>query len=203
MPASAYNGPEMRPTKEMARTRGGVGLSASVPAGVFATVIMDVVMVCASRAFGDAFASDKIGPEMIGRWAGGLGCGRRREPAHGRRSCRTTDITTEPRLRGEFCIGLAVHYLTGITLTQAYLVLLRRSGLKPSVASGVVLATTYGLATGVLPLLIMYPSMGYGCCGRRSGDAARLLRIMLLGHAAFGAGIGLSTVLPGRRAVSG
>ena len=39
----------------------------------------------------------------------------------------------------------------------------------------------------------MYPSMGYGCCGRRSGDARRLGSIMLLGHAAFGAGIGLWT----------
>jgi len=42
-------------------------------------------------------------------------------------------------------------------------------------------------------LFIMYPSMGYGCCGRRSGDARRLGSIMLLGHAAFGAGIGLWT----------
>jgi len=39
----------------------------------------------------------------------------------------------------------------------------------------------------------MYPSMGYGCCGRDSGDARRLRSIMLLGHTAFGAGIGLWT----------
>jgi hypothetical protein len=37
----------------------------------------------------------------------------------------------------------------------------------------------------------MFPSMGYGWFGLRSGDAARLNRIMLLGHAAFGIGIGL------------
>jgi hypothetical protein len=37
----------------------------------------------------------------------------------------------------------------------------------------------------------MFPSMGYGWLGLRTGDAARLNRIMLLGHVAFGVGIGL------------
>ena len=54
-------------------------------------------------------------------------------------------------------------------------------------------AIAYGVATGVLPLLLMYPSMGYGCCGRRSDDARRIVRAMLLGHVAFGAGIGAWT----------
>ena len=31
-------------------------------------------------------------------------------------------------------------------------------------------ATAFGLATAVFPLFVMYPSMGYGCCGRASGD---------------------------------
>ena len=43
----------------------------------------------------------------------------------------------------------------------------------------------------MLPLFIMFPSMGYGWFGLRSGDAARLDRIMFLGHTAFGVGIGL------------
>ena len=90
-------------------------------------------------------------------------------------------------MRGELWIGLAAHYLTGITLTTAYLEAARRSGRRPGFADG----TAYGLATAVLPLLIMYPSMGYGWCGLRSGDARRLGCSMLLGHAAFGAGIGL------------
>jgi hypothetical protein len=34
-----------------------------------------------------------------------------------------------------------------------------------------------------------------GPLGLRSGKAARLARIMLVGHTAFGAGIGLGTVL--------
>ena len=89
-----------------------------------------------------------------------------------------------------------MHYLTGIVLTDAYLVLLGRGRLSPRVVT----ATVYGLATSVLPLLVLYPSMGYGCCGRRNADRARLVRIMVLGHAAFGVGIGLWTGLRWRRA---
>ena len=73
-------------------------------------------------------------------------------------------------MRGELWLGLAAHYFTGITLTLAYLEAARRSGRRPGLAAG----TAYGLATAVLPLLLMYPSMGYGLGGRRSGDARRL-----------------------------
>jgi len=51
--------------------------------------------------------------------------------------------------------------------------------------------TVYGISTAVLPLLMMFPSMGYGRFGLRSGEAGRLNRIMLVGHIAFGVGIGL------------
>ena len=36
-----------------------------------------------------------------------------------------------------------------------------------------------------------FPAMGYGWYGLRSGEAGRLNRIMLVGHIAFGIGIGL------------
>ena len=125
------------------------------------------------------FATEKVDVDLIGRWVGGLGRG----------PCRSDDITTAPMVRGEVVLGLATHYLTGIALTETYLTALRRLGLRP----GPVKAIGFGLASAVLPLFIMYPSMGYGCCGRHSGDARRLGSIMLLGHTAFGAGIGLWT----------
>jgi hypothetical protein len=154
---------------------------ASVTVGVLATLSMDVVFLAASQFGGASFTSDKIGLELVGRWAGGLARGR----------CRHTDISTEPALRGEAALGLAVHYLTGITLTQAYYELLRRRGRTPSLMS----ATVFGAATTLLPLLVMYPSWGLGALGLRSGEAPRLLRIILLGHTAFGAAIGLWTAL--------
>jgi hypothetical protein len=148
-----------------------------IPAGTLATMTMDLAMVVAARYGKGAFTSDRIGPDMIGRWAGGLLRGR----------WRHSDIRSEPAQSGELALGVATHYATGIVLTQAFLMLPRRGDGKPSFLG----ATGYGIATAVLPLLIMFPSMGYGWFGLRSGDAARIGRIMLLGHAAFGLGIGM------------
>ncbi len=154
-----------------------IRVPAGVPAGVLATATMDLAMVAASHVGGSAFTSDRIGPDVIGRWTAGLLRGR----------WRHDDIRTEPARRGEIALGLLTHYLTGIVLTQAFLLAPRRADGRPGLTAG----TAYGIATAVLPLLVLFPSLGYGWLGLRSGDAARLDRIMLLGHAAFGIGIGL------------
>jgi len=154
-----------------------IRVPAGVPAGVLATITMDVALVAASSLGGSAFTSDRLGPDMIGRWADGL--------LHGR--WRSGDIRSEPARRGELALGLLTHYGTGIVLTQAFLLLPRRGNGRPSFLG----ATAYGIATAALPLFVMFPSMGYGWLGLRTGDAARLGRIMLLGHIAFGLGIGL------------
>ena len=82
---------------------------------------------------------------------------------------------------------MLTHYVTGIILTQTFLLLPRWGDRRPSFLAG----TAFGIATAALPVLVMFPSMGYGWLGLRSGDAARLDRIMLVGHIAFGVGIGL------------
>ena len=150
---------------------------AGVPAGVLATITMDVAMVAAPSLGGSAFTSDRLGPDMIGRWAAGLMRG----------GWRRSDISREPAQRGELALGLATHYLTGVVLTQAFLLVPRRWRGRRSLLTG----TMYGISTAVLPLLVMFPSMGYGWLGCRSGETGRLLRMMLVGHVAFGIGIGL------------
>ncbi|MGZ6339824.1 MAG: DUF2938 family protein, partial [Candidatus Limnocylindrales bacterium] len=100
---------------------------------------------------------------------------------------RHGDITSEPARRGELGLGILTHYGTGIILTQAFLLLPRRGNRRPSFPGGM----AFGIATAALPLLVLFPSLGYGWFGLRSGEAARLERIMLLGHTAFGVGIGL------------
>jgi len=162
---------------------------ASVNVGVLATLSMDAFFLAASQLGGSRFASDKVGLELVGRWAGGLARGR----------LRHADMAAEPALRGEAALGLAVHYVTGVMLTEAYYQVLRRGGHKPGVLS----ATAFGAATALLPLLVMYPSWGLGPFAVRSGEASRLLRIMLLGHTAFGAAIGLWTMVLDRSCVTG
>jgi hypothetical protein len=154
-----------------------IQLPAAVPAGVLATITMDVAMVAASSLGGRAFTSDRLDVDVIGRWAADLARGR----------WRHDDIMSETARRGELGLGLLTHYVTGIILTQAFLLLPRRGNGRPSFPGG----TAFGMATAALPLLVLFPSLGYGRFGLRSGDAARLNRIMLLGHTAFGVGIGL------------
>ena len=89
-------------------------------------------------------------------------------------------------------MGLAVHYFTGVALTQAYYAMLPR---RSRSSGGMAAASAYGVATALLPFLIMYPSWGIGVFALRSGEAARVARIMLFGHLVFGAGIGLWTAL--------
>jgi hypothetical protein len=72
-------------------------------------------------------------------------------------------------------------------LTETFLLLPRTGAGRPSFLGG----TAFGIATAVLPLLVLFPSSGYGWFGLRTGEAVRLNRIMLLGHTAFGVGIGL------------
>ena len=82
---------------------------------------------------------------------------------------------------------MATHYATGIVLTGAYLLASRRRDRTFARAAG------YGIATSVFPLFVMFPSMGYGWAGTRTGEAARMNRTMLVGHVAFGVGIGFCT----------
>ena len=150
---------------------------AGIPAGALATLTMDLAMLGAGALAGRALHSDRLEPGIIGRWAAGL--------LHGRWSHR--DITREDAIPGELALGIATHYGTGILLTEGWL--LARRGSMPTVAT----STAYGIATSVLPLLVLFPSLGYGPFGLRSGEAARIDGMMLLGHVAFGLGIGVWT----------
>jgi hypothetical protein len=171
-----YNACAMSTSRRLA-----TAVASGVSVGILATLTMDGVLVLMSQLGGEALTSEKAGPEFIGRWAGNLLRGR----------CRHPDIAKEPPLRGEAAIGLATHYLTGIALSGCYLTTLRQLGLRPDPLK----AIAFGGATALLPLLILYPSWGYGWFGLRSDEASRMVRIMLLGHLAFGVGIGLWTAL--------
>jgi hypothetical protein len=159
-------------------------LLAGIPAGVVATVAMDAAMIAAGRFGGEPFTSERLDVAVIGRWGGGLLRGRWRHDDASQESPGALDVP----------LGLMTHYATGIALTEAF-VLAGAGRRRP----GFVAAVGYGIATAVFPLLVLFPSLGYGPLGLRSGDATRLARIMFVGHTAFGVGIGIGTALLVRR----
>jgi hypothetical protein len=154
----------------------GSGLRRSVGIGVLATVTMDCAFVLAARLRPGVFDPEEAGPDLVGRWAGGVLRGR----------VRHKDIAREPEMRGETAIGLATHYVTGVGLTLIY----HAASGKAAPRHGMARAIGWGVATGALPCLILYPSYGYGCCARRTGRSTRIVGVMLMGHTVFGAGIG-------------
>lgn len=50
----------------------------SIRVGVLATLSMDAAFLLASRLGGESFTTDKIGLDLIGRWAAGLARGQYR-----------------------------------------------------------------------------------------------------------------------------
>lgn len=152
-------------------------LAAAACAGVLATATMDAAMLTAAIAGGQALSSKRLGLGTIGRWAARL--------LHGR--WRGEDISREAPVPGEVVLGLAAHYATGTALTAGFVLISGRKR-RPLTAG-----LCYGVATSALPLFVMFPSMGFGWCGARTGEAPRMVRTMLVGHVAFGAGIGFWT----------
>jgi hypothetical protein len=86
-------------------------LRAAATTGTLATVTMDAAMVAAAAAGGQAFESQRLSPQIIGRWAAGLLRG----------EFRHKDIAAEKPVPGELALGMATHYATGIVLTGAFL----------------------------------------------------------------------------------
>lgn len=148
----------------------------AVRVGLVATLTMDAAMVAAEVLGRDAFSSPRLSPGMVGRWVADL--------RHGARGSQ--DVRARPERRGETALGMLTHYGTGIVLSAAYLAL--TGDRRPTLAR----ATGFGIATSILPLLVMFPSMGYGYFGRRTDEAPRIFRIMIVGHTAFGLGIGIA-----------
>ena len=101
------------------------------------------------------------------------------------------DIKASSPIRYEGTAGLAFHYLTGGGMALAYPVFfLALQGDMPEVH--LVAGLVFGLATVVLPWLVLYPAFGYGFFGARAPVNSRPILSPLVEHAVYGLGIGLA-----------
>jgi hypothetical protein len=148
-------------------------------AGLIATLTMDV----GSAALRSTGLTAGLSPHLLGRWFAALARG-----GLGRRS-----ILDAPASRGEVPLALVCHYLIGVGLTLAFLTLVRAIPSKPTPTAQIVLALGFGLATNVLPWLVMFPSMGFGLFGRGAPSALLLLRTSFVNHLFFGVGLALAS----------
>ncbi|MDK2779624.1 MAG: DUF2938 domain-containing protein [Pseudomonadota bacterium] len=146
--------------------------------GLGATLIMDLQALLRRWLTGVA----GLDYALVGRWLGHMPQGRFRHA-----SIRDASV-----VRGETWLGWFFHYLTGV-LFAAALVWLWGAGWV--VQHGIWPGLITGWSTALLPLLVMQPAFGLGCCAARTPAPWRARFSTLLTHTVFGVGLWLAAGL--------
>lgn len=149
--------------------------------GLLATLRLDVLTVGAVKLHLIA----PLPPNLVGRWFASVAQAR---PFH-------ADIARSAPVGGELAIAFPVHYAIGVTLALLYLLTTSQLGLSPRELAP---AMAFGLATSLLPWLLMFPSMGYGFFGAHGPAGTRLFPSSLLTHAFYGVGLWLGSSILAR-----
>lgn len=151
----------------------GVDILAGIVAGILATIAMDFVGILTTRMNWIDLNGLKIVPLLLGRWF--LNFVKKKRFV-------VSDIRQIPEQKNEKTTGLTLHYLIGMFLGLLFVVLPFRG-----LAAGMV----YGAATNVFPWLLMYPAMGFGFFGSRTGVTKKLILFSFINHMVYGLTIGL------------
>jgi hypothetical protein len=139
--------------------------------GIVATLVMDLWGLLRKPLLGLPAADYRL----VGRWVSHLARGKFRHEA----------IVRSPEVRGEALTGWLAHYLLGMVFAAVFLALTGDPGIdRPSLGS----ALAFGLATVMVPFLIMQPAMGIN-----AAPAARIQS--LITHLVFGLGLFAGTRL--------
>jgi hypothetical protein len=146
--------------------------------GIGATLVMDL-WALARRRF---FAVTSLDYALVGRWLGHMRHGQFRHVAIGK---------VAP-VRGEWPLGWAFHYLTGLAFAGLFLLLvgdawLQRPTLWP--------ALLFGALSVAAPLLLMQPAFGMGVAASRTANPWQVRSRALLTHLVFGLGLYLTGLM--------
>ena len=147
--------------------------------GLAGTVLMDLTAIAAEKL--NITSGGRCGgPQVIGRWVLGL---------FGGRLAHENIIESSP-VDNEASVGWIFHYVTGGSLALTYplfFLALSRSMPQSHLVPGVV----WGLATTLLPWLILYPGYGWGLFGLRAPRNASPLVATPIAHILYGLGLGI------------
>jgi len=149
-----------------------------VVAGVFGTMAMDVL----NNLFARTGMLLKIDVGMIGRMAVGW--------AHGR--FRYGHPSEMEQVDNERLYGYVTHYAIGVGLAVPFVLgwaFFFDGPVSP------IWALAYGLATTVASYFFVFPSMGFGVCGKRSPEGMKAPLSALANHLFYGVGLALGIAL--------
>jgi hypothetical protein len=158
----------------------------AIAVGLGATLFMDLWALFLNRAFRAASPNYCL----VGRWVCHMPAGTFTHPS----------IAAAPRKNSECAVGWITHYAVGAVYALLFVVLasggwLARPTLWP--------ALLFGVATVMVPFLVMQPSFGLGIASSRAPNPTQARLRSLMAHTAFGVGVyvcavGLSFVQRGQ-----
>jgi len=145
--------------------------------GLGATLIMDLWNVFLRHAF-DIRSLDYC---LLGRWV-----------RHMPREFRQASIASAPRQSNECGAGWVAHYSIGVSLGVVFSLAVPEAWLTTPTLPP---ALAYGVATVVLPFVVLQPALGLGVASARA-QRPTVARIKSLAtHAVFGCGLYISAAL--------
>lgn len=150
----------------------------SLVLGIGATIVMDAWALLLKRMFG----VQPLNWAMVGRWVGNMPSGR----------FYYESIIQAPLVSNEKALGWFIHYLAGVMLAGIFLLIAGRGWLMvPTVQQ----AIGFGIATVLLPFLIMQPCLGFGYFAKKTPNPMNARMLSLLAHTMFGLGLFVTAYL--------
>ncbi len=147
--------------------------------GVLATLTMDSVAVALGLSGLIRLKGHAVVPALLGRWVIKVGQG----------AGLCSNLLAEPAYPGEVRTGWIAHYAIGSVLGILYAYY--RGSQWSGGLSGWQTGGIYGLATCLLPWLLMYKAVGFGMFGARTPVQGMLLISSVLNHLVYGITLGL------------
>lgn len=147
-----------------------------VGVGLGATAVMDLWNLFLKRVLG----VPSLDFCLLGRWIRHMPSG----------TFWHSNIALAPQKPLECAVGWTVHYLIGLTMGAAFVLVAGDWLVAPSVLP----ALAFGIGTVVLPLFVLQPALGLGVASARTKNptAARFKSFMT--HSVFGVGLYLSAL---------
>jgi len=141
--------------------------------GVFSTVVMDIGEEITRAVLP---IKESMEPQYLGRWVLNMSDG----------VFIHDNIQTASQFRFEVPAAIAFHYFTGILLVGIFLWL--RENIE-AIPRSIYMGLAWAWLTLFLPLLIMFPAMGFGFFGPGANNDLNNMVASILAHTFYGCGM--------------